>query len=175
MRKPSVTTAIACLALFFSLAGTGLAASKYLITSTSQIKPSVLKDLRGSQGPAGPQGLQGTAGTAGPVGAAGAAGAAGTPGAAGSFNAASVTTVVGNDTAMCALGGGDCAVGDSIATCPSGDVVLSGGWLGEDSVPPVEATVAYNEEDGSAAWEVIMANDNSGGVADYAAFAVCAS
>jgi hypothetical protein len=86
-----------------------------------------------------------------------------------------VTTVVGNDAAMCALGGGDCAVGDSIAACPNGDVVLSGGWLGEDSVPPVEATVAYNEEDGSTAWEVIMANDNSGGVADYAAFAVCAS
>jgi hypothetical protein len=29
------------LALFFSLAGTGIAASRYVITSTSQIKPSV--------------------------------------------------------------------------------------------------------------------------------------
>ena len=46
MRRPSPTVTIASIALFFSLAGTGLAASKYLITSTSQIKPSLLKALR---------------------------------------------------------------------------------------------------------------------------------
>jgi hypothetical protein len=39
-RRPSPTTIIACFALFFSLAGTGIAASRY-ITSTGQIKPSV--------------------------------------------------------------------------------------------------------------------------------------
>jgi hypothetical protein len=44
-RRPSPTTIIACLALFFSLAGTGIAASPYIITSTSQIKPSVRRSL----------------------------------------------------------------------------------------------------------------------------------
>jgi hypothetical protein len=44
-RRPSPTTIIACLALFFSLAGTGIAASRYIITSTSQIKPSVRRSL----------------------------------------------------------------------------------------------------------------------------------
>ena len=67
-RRPSATTAIACLALFFALAGTGLAAGKYLITSKSQIKPSVLKELRGNRGPAGAPGAAGAAGAAGPQG-----------------------------------------------------------------------------------------------------------
>jgi hypothetical protein len=39
---------VAWLALFFALTGTGLAASRYIITNTSQIKPSVLRELRGS-------------------------------------------------------------------------------------------------------------------------------
>lgn len=169
MRKPSPATIIASVALFFSLGGVSLAASKYIITSKGQIKPSVVKQLRGEQGPAGAQG------PTGPAGAAGVAGAAGAAGAAGSFNPASVTTVVGNDAVMCALGGGSCEVGSSVATCPAGDVVLSGGWLGEDSLPPVSATVAFNEAQSTSAWEVIMANDDSGGGADFAAFAVCAS
>ena len=42
MRKTiSPATVISCVALFFSLAGTGIAASRYLITSASQIKPTV--------------------------------------------------------------------------------------------------------------------------------------
>jgi len=40
-RRPSPTAIIACSALFFSLTATGIAASRYVITSTSQIKPSV--------------------------------------------------------------------------------------------------------------------------------------
>jgi hypothetical protein len=49
-RKPSGATIIACLALFVALGGTAVAASRYLITSTSQIKPSVRSAL-GSSGP----------------------------------------------------------------------------------------------------------------------------
>jgi len=55
-RRPSPTTIIACLALFFSLAGTGIAASRYIITSTSQIKPSVRRALHGAEGARGPAG-----------------------------------------------------------------------------------------------------------------------
>jgi hypothetical protein len=37
---------IAWVALFFAVTGTGVAASRYVITSTSQIRPSVLRSLR---------------------------------------------------------------------------------------------------------------------------------
>jgi hypothetical protein len=74
----------------FALGGTAVAAKHYLITSTGQIKPSVLKQLKGNVGPRGPQGIQGELGPrgiAGPQGAQGFAGAAGAPGA----NAVGVT------------------------------------------------------------------------------------
>jgi hypothetical protein len=45
LSKPSPATAIACAALFVALGGTAAAAGGYLITSTSQIKPNVLKSI----------------------------------------------------------------------------------------------------------------------------------
>jgi Collagen triple helix repeat (20 copies) len=53
------------LILIFAMSGGAYAAGKYLITSTKQISPKVLKALKGI---AGPRGLQGTPGAAGPVG-----------------------------------------------------------------------------------------------------------
>jgi len=72
--------AIALTALVFAMSGTGLAASRYLITSTSQIKPSVIRKLRGRTGKTGPKGPQGTPGARGAQGAAGSQGAPGQPG-----------------------------------------------------------------------------------------------
>ncbi len=46
-RSPSPAAVIALLALFFALGGSAVAAGRYLITSTGQIKPSVLSRLRG--------------------------------------------------------------------------------------------------------------------------------
>ncbi len=97
-RKLTPATVIAIVALVVALSGTAVAASRYIITSTSQIKPSVLHALRegagvkgttaiaGPQGPAGATGAQGPAGAAGaqgvpgPTGPAGAQGLPGTPG-----------------------------------------------------------------------------------------------
>lgn len=83
-RRANATTAIAVLALVFSLSGGAWAASRYLITSTKQIKPSVLAQLKargraGASGPAGPAGPAGAAGPRGPQGPPG----AGTPGTEG--------------------------------------------------------------------------------------------
>jgi hypothetical protein len=77
------------LALVFAMSGGALAASKFLITSTKQIKPSVLSSLKGkagragttgAQGPVGPAGVTGPQGPAGPGGPAGAVGAKGEDG-----------------------------------------------------------------------------------------------
>ena len=79
-RRPTPATIIAVVALFVALGGTAVAASRYIITSTSQIKPSVLKELRGHDGATGPAGATGQAGAAGQAGAPGVPGSAGTAG-----------------------------------------------------------------------------------------------
>src|SRR6185312_5851647 len=71
---------VATLALLFAMSGGALAAKHYLVSSTSQISPKVLKELKGK---AGAQGAAGPVGAAGPAGPAGAAGNNGAPGANG--------------------------------------------------------------------------------------------
>jgi hypothetical protein len=77
---------VALLALFFAMAGGAYAAKRYLITSTKQISPTVMKALKGNAGNAGATGASGPAGPQGPAGAQGSqgqAGAKGDPGPAG--------------------------------------------------------------------------------------------
>jgi hypothetical protein len=71
---------IAVIALVFAMIGSAYAAKKYVITSTSQIKPSVLKSLQGKPGPAGANGSNGAKGDPGAPGTAGANGKDGTNG-----------------------------------------------------------------------------------------------
>ena len=49
----------ATLALVFAMSGGALAATHYLLNSTRQINPKVLKVLKGQTGVAGPKGSQG--------------------------------------------------------------------------------------------------------------------
>jgi len=72
----------ATLALVFSMSGGALAADHYLINSTRQINPKVLRQLRGG-GEAGATGATGAVGATGATGATGAQGPAGTEGGPG--------------------------------------------------------------------------------------------
>ncbi len=78
MKRLRPTTIIACLALFLSLGGGAWAAQHYVITSKSQIKPSVLGQLKGNRGPKGAKGDQGIQGNQGSQGIQGSPGANGT-------------------------------------------------------------------------------------------------
>jgi len=82
-RRITYSNVVATLALVFAMSGGAYAASKFLITSTKQIKPSVLASLKGKAGANGAAGAQGAAGPAGPAGGVGPQGAAGTAGTAG--------------------------------------------------------------------------------------------
>src|ERR1700729_412136 len=69
---------VAPLALLFAMSGGALAAKHYLITSTTQISPKVLRKLKaaGKTGPVGTRGAAGATGAAGPQGVSGSAPAA---------------------------------------------------------------------------------------------------
>lgn len=74
---PSPAMVVALLALFFALGGSALAAKHYLISSTKQISPKVLKKLQGKTGATGSTGPVGSVGPKGETGAKGETGPAG--------------------------------------------------------------------------------------------------
>jgi hypothetical protein len=73
-RHATYANVVVTFALVFAMSGGAYAASKFLITSTKQISPKVLKSL---QGKAGVKGVPGSIGPVGPQGPAGKEGAAG--------------------------------------------------------------------------------------------------
>ena len=79
-RRVTYANVMVTVALVFAMSGGAYAASKYLITSTKQISPKVLKALQGKAGKAGANGAVGAAGPAGPAGPQGSPGAAGAKG-----------------------------------------------------------------------------------------------
>jgi hypothetical protein len=80
-RKPfNYANVTATLALFFAMSGGALAAHHYLIHSTKQISPKVLRALRGHNGRTGAPGKTGATGKEGPAGKEGAPGKEGPPG-----------------------------------------------------------------------------------------------
>jgi hypothetical protein len=73
-RHLNYSNVMATLALLFAMSGSAVAANHYLLSSTKQISPKLLKKLKGktgATGPAGPAGAAGAAGSTGPGGPAG--------------------------------------------------------------------------------------------------------
>jgi hypothetical protein len=74
----------ATLAIVLSMSGGALAANHYLLSSTKQISPKVLRALKGNRGPTGRAGAAGAQGKEGGVGKEGKEGKQGAAGPAGS-------------------------------------------------------------------------------------------
>jgi hypothetical protein len=114
-RRLNYANVTATLALFFAISGGALAAKHYLINSTKQINPKVLKALKGNVGPQGPQGTPGKEGTAGKEGAAG------KEGKPGPVVLSGITEVRAEGSAPKGL------IAKAEAKCPAGSHAISGG------------------------------------------------
>lgn len=82
LKRPSASMVVAIVALLVALSGTAVAAS-FVITSTDQIAPKVLKKLKGNRGKQGKQGRRGKQGIQGKQGVQGVQGVEGVQGVAG--------------------------------------------------------------------------------------------
>jgi hypothetical protein len=155
---------IALVALFFAVGGTAIAAKQYLLTSTKQIKPSVLKELRGRKGATGSQG------PAGAVGPQGVAGATGTQGPSGSSTLSYVSA------GPYAVGPG-AQTGGSV-TCPSGQIVSGGGAYGNSasSEQSIDASFPRTGPGSSVPNQWGAYFDNNTGVSNtFTVYAICVS
>jgi hypothetical protein len=114
-KRLSYTNIVLTLVLVFAMSGGAYAAGRYVITSTKQISPKVLKALKGAGGMAGARGAAGPTGPAGSQGLAGAAGAQGVKGETGtaSTNGESVTMTELKPGSTCKEGGAEFQVGSS--------------------------------------------------------------
>ena len=120
------------------------------------LSPTAIKSLRGQDGRDGVDGQSGPAGPPGP------AGAVGPPGVAGGFNPAKVTITTGGQASIPTNG-----IGTSTAVCPSGAVILGGGFSGTGD-PFISGP------DTRVSWRVSASTEFSGG-ATVTAYAVCGS
>lgn len=132
---------MAFIALLIAMTGTAFGARQYLVTSTKQISPRVIKKLRGVQGKRGvrgsagapgAQGVPGAQGARGPVGETGPAGPAGATGPAGETGSAGPAGPAGDPGATGPRGPSDVIVGFDDA----------GGTFGDPGVPTTISTLA---------------------------------
>ena len=109
-KRVTYTNVAMTLALVFAMSGGAYAASRYVITSTKQISPKVLKALAGKPGNSGAPGATGPTGSQGPTGPQGPAGQKGETGTNGT-NGESVAIKAEGSGAHCAEGGESLTVG----------------------------------------------------------------
>jgi len=137
-RRLTYANITATLALVFAMSGGAYAASKYLITSTKQISPKVLKKLKGNTGPTGPTGPAGPTGATGVTGLTGAQGKEGKEGLLGKegkegkvgppgpTNLSKLKEVRGARAVTTEIAPGEFGA-FSVAVCPAGSHAISGG------------------------------------------------
>ena len=183
-RRPSVAEALALLALFFSLGGTGYAVTQIPRDSVGTIQvrdgsllrrdlsnPALLRGPQGpvgvagrigpagAAGPAGPAGPQGPKGEAGPQGPAGEKGATGAQGPAGPQGVAGSAGITEAYSAHVTVPAG--AFRFTEAVCPAGKRVLGGGYtvenVGEAMLVPTSG-YPIATANGQSAWYVTMQN-----------------
>ena len=147
-RRFNATGLVAVLALVFSMGGGAYAASRYVITSTKQISPKVLKALQGKAGASGVQGAAGPAGPAGPQGASGGKGENGTNGTNGSngTNGMSVTSV--------AASVGECTEGGTKFTSASGTSKACNGKEGKEGSPWTAGGILPADQTEKGSWSI---------------------
>jgi hypothetical protein len=157
-RRLNYANVTATLAVFFAMSGGALAAKHYLINSTKQINPKVLKSLKGKEGPQGkegkhgPEGKEGKQGKEGPQGTARAYAYISTAGEvshAKGITAANVTLAGGSLYCIHGLG---FSPEDVIAssTFPSSRLLIASGNLGQQGTCPAGTQVSvatYNTKE----------------------------
>jgi len=180
--RPSPAMVIACTALLFSLAGTGVAAYNQIVprnsVGTLQVRDFALlkKDFKRGQIPAGPRGRPGAPGPAGPAGPAGAAGASGAAGPAGAAKAFARVLAGGDVDDPRARAIADAAVSKPAGTTGVYCIDIEGGALNAvgaiDASSTGEVTTSVLLTGCPSGKEVEVHTFTSGGVAADRAFYV---
>ncbi len=180
-----LTIAVALALVVAAASGSAFAAHKYLVTSSSQIKPgtislanlspaarkALLSSTNGARGLQGPQGPAGVTGAQGPAGPQGAAGPAGGPGVSG-YEVDTWRYSKDDDNSdmgphYVGVGGGAIAT----VACTPGKVALSGGYRftsendnGFNSPALADGSGVIASFPGRMDWttNTVKPNDNSG-------------
>lgn len=181
-RRPSPALAVALLALFVALGGTGYAAIKVTgrnvvnssltgadirngSLSIADLSDGTVKTLIGEPGPAGPAGVTGAQGAPGPQGAQGATGQRGPSGFTGtSFNSGPSLNLDANE------------YGSVYADCEPGQIATGGGvvWDSLDGLQYIsESGPTVNSQDVPVGWHASVTN-GSATERNAWAFVVCA-
>jgi hypothetical protein len=126
----------ATLALVFAMSGGALAAKHYLISSTKQINPKVLKKLKGRTGKTGAPGKTGAAGAAGKEGPQGRQGVEG--------KAAPAQQTISSSAASVAFGPPKSAEAVSEVSLPAGTYTLLASTVAQNnSAAPDDANCVF--------------------------------